>query len=195
MHALVLAVILAATPTLNNPSGEFTNLPWDSTQEQIQKMAPNVSKSPYPGILIDDKDTVFSQKATLYFTLVGNDGAPDGAGGLKMVLVMFDVDGLEKTAADKVADLVIKDLARTYGKGIILIRTPSKLIMLWEAPTGSVLMEIGVLKGHNFFDVMYVEKEFFRTHPFTPTPDPTPNPEQQPAPTPAPKKHDRSREA
>lgn len=174
MHALVLALILAATT--NNPTGEFANLPYGATKDQVKKVSPNVHQGETPDLLIDTKDTAFGQPVESIRFMFQE-------GGLKLVLVEYAVDNKEKTETDKIAEAVIRNLANTYGKGKILIANDKKIITLWVAPKGMVLIEVGTVEGHNYMNVMYVEAEFFKQHPFTPT-EPSNDPEYQNEPKP-----------
>src|SRR5271170_7679231 len=111
MHALVLALILAAST--NNPDGSFASLPYHSTKDAVKKMSPNVHQGETDDILIDTKDTAFGQPVeAIRFVFL--------EGGLNIVLVSYDVDSKEKVEADKIADSVVRDLVHTYGKAEIL---------------------------------------------------------------------------
>ncbi len=174
MHALVLALILAATT--NNPSGEFANIPYGATKDQVKKLSPNVHQGETDDILIDTKDTAFGQPVEA-IRFVFDEGK------LTIVLVQYAVDDKEKLDADKIAEAVIKNLVSTYGKGKMLMTRPTKLVSLWNTSKGAVLIEVGTQDGHNYLDVMYVEGEFFMKHPFTPT-EPSNDPEYQNEPKP-----------
>src|SRR5271166_1000968 len=100
-------------------------------------MSPNVHQGETDDILIDTKDTAFGQPVhAIRFVFLD--------GGLNIVLVEYNVDDQEKTDTDKIADFVIRDLAHAYGKGTFLMRTPTKIVIQWDAPKGVVLLEVGM---------------------------------------------------
>jgi len=134
MHALVLALVLAATT--NNPSGEFANIPYGSTKDQVKKLSPNVHQGETDDILIDTKDTAFGQPVEA-IRFVFDEGK------LTIVLVQYAVDDKEKLDADKIAEAVIKNLVSTYGKGKMLMTRPTKLVSLWNTPKGQVNHALG----------------------------------------------------